>query len=316
MSNDILSRLRLLDVACIGDRAPHNAFADLLEWHDRMWLVYREGLSHVSGDGRIRVLGSADGRRWEEAAVLAVDGEDLRDPKLSVMPDGRLMLLAAAAIRRDGRLAQLRNLVWHSGDGRHWGLPQEIGERGMWLWRVTWHRGVAYGVAYAVFDDPEPGRPRRHARLYRSEDGLNYRSLVERLVEGGYPNEHSMLFLPDDRALCLLRCDDQRDSALLGRAAPPYKEWSWKPLGRRFGGPHMIVLPDGGIAAAGRLYDGEVRTALCRLDPEAATLTELLSLPSGGDTSYPGLAWRHDGLWVAYYSQHEGNCRIYLARLE
>ncbi|MEK8105428.1 hypothetical protein NKG94_10170 [Micromonospora sp. M12] len=35
-------------------------------------------------------------------------------------------------------------------------------------------------------------------------------------------------------------------------------------------------------------------------------LTELVALPSGGDTSYPGLVWHDDLLWVSYYSSHEG----------
>ncbi len=44
-------------------------------------------------------------------------------------------------------------------------------------------------------------------------------------------------------------------------------------------------------------------------------LTEFLKLPSGGDTSYPGLVW-HDGLlWVSYYSSHEGKSSIYLAKV-
>ena len=41
-----------------------------------------------------------------------------------------------------------------------------------------------------------------------------------------------------------------------------------------------------------------------------------LTLPSGGDTSYPGLVW-HDGLlWVSYYSSHEGKSAIYLAKVK
>jgi len=44
-------------------------------------------------------------------------------------------------------------------------------------------------------------------------------------------------------------------------------------------------------------------------------LTPLVTLPSGGDTSYPGLVW-HDGeLWMSYYSSHEGKTSIYLARI-
>ena len=52
------------------------------------------------------------------------------------------------------------------------------------------------------------------------------------------------------------------------------------------------------------------------LDPEAGRLEEFLTLPSGGDTSYAGLAW-HDGrLWVSYYSSHEGKASIYLAQVK
>jgi hypothetical protein len=40
-----------------------------------------------------------------------------------------------------------------------------------------------------------------------------------------------------------------------------------------------------------------------------------LQLPSGGDTSYPGLVWHDDFLWVSYYSSHEGKAKIYLAKL-
>jgi hypothetical protein len=41
----------------------------------------------------------------------------------------------------------------------------------------------------------------------------------------------------------------------------------------------------------------------------------VFTLPSGGDTSYPGMVW-HDGLlWMSYYSSHEGKASIYLARI-
>jgi hypothetical protein len=115
--------------------------------------------------------------------------------------------------------------------------------------------------------------------------------------------------------VCLLRRDDEPGSALLGKARAPYTEWTWHDLGTRVGGPHLIRLPDGRILAGVRLYDGRVRTSLCWLDPEAPALRECLELPSGGDTSYPGLVF-HDGLlWVSYYSSHEGPTRVYLARV-
>ena len=78
----------------------------------------------------------------------------------------------------------------------------------------------------------------------------------------------------------------------------------------------ILQLPNGPIVAGTRLYDGKVRTSLSWLDPEAGKLVELLALPSGGDTSYPGLVWHDDLLWMSYYSSHEGKAAIYLAKIK
>jgi hypothetical protein len=51
------------------------------------------------------------------------------------------------------------------------------------------------------------------------------------------------------------------------------------------------------------------------LDVEKNTIEPILSLPSGGDTSYPGLVWHDNVLWVSYYSSHEGKANIYLAKV-
>ena len=116
--------------------------------------------------------------------------------------------------------------------------------------------------------------------------------------------------------MCLLRRDGTPNSALLGRAGPPYTEWAWNSLELRVGGPHFLPLPDGRIVAAGRHYPGGATTRLWWLDAGKPELTEIAHLPSGGDTSYPGLVY-HDGLlWVSYYSSHEGKTSIYLARLK
>jgi hypothetical protein len=66
--------------------------------------------------------------------------------------------------------------------------------------------------------------------------------------------------------------------------------------------------------AAGRSYPGGAKTVLARMTAQGE-YTPLLTLPSGGDTSYPGLVW-HDGLlWMSYYSSHEGKSAIYLAQI-
>jgi hypothetical protein len=44
-------------------------------------------------------------------------------------------------------------------------------------------------------------------------------------------------------------------------------------------------------------------------------MTKLARLPAGGDTSYPGLVWRNNMLYVSYYSSHEDKTSIYLAKV-
>ena len=298
--------MELIEARKIWDQSPHNAFTDLVRFQDRWFCVFREGKAHLSVDGSLRVITSADGGKWESAALIASPNSDLRDAKITVTPDGRLMLCGAEALR-DTSKHTYQSLAWFSKDGRFWSDKYEIGDPDIWLWRVTWHKGKAYGIGYGCGKDCL-------LRLYTSGDGRKFDALVDRLFDAGNPSETSLVF-DGDTAFCLLRRDGG-SSGLLGVSQPPYAKWEWKDLGVRIGGPHMIHLPDGRFVAAVRLYDGGERTSLCWIDPKAGKLSECLKLPSGGDTSYAGLAL-HDGLlWVSYYSSHEGKTAIYLARVK
>lgn len=294
----------------IWDEAPHNAFTNLIRFKDAWYCVFREGQGHVSPDGALRVITSADGETWTSAARITSPIADLRDAQITITPDGRLMLSGAAALHQPAA-AKHQTMAYFSEDGRTWTKGVPIGDPNVWLWRVTWHKGVAYGIGYATVSDS------RLIRLYKSQDGRNFETLVDVLRDKEYSNESSMVFLEDDTCLCLLRRDGdpELNTGLLGRAAPPYTDWTWQDLKVRIGGPCMIQIPDGRFVAAVRLYDNGARTALCWVDPDAGTITEFLTLPSGGDTSYPGMVW-HDGLlWVSYYSSHEERTSIYLAKV-
>ena len=297
----------IVDARMIWSEAPHNAFTDLVRFKDRWFCVFREGEKHVSADGVLRVITSADGEKWESAALLTSDDSDLRDAKITVTPNGELMLAGAEAFhqKKDGHTHQ--SLAWFSEDGKHWSEGYEIGDPDYWLWRVTWHEGKAYGIGYSVGAD-------KSLRFYVSEDGKNFDTLVERLFDVGYPNETSLVF-DGDTCYCLLRRDGDPKTGLLGIAQPPYKKWEWKDLGKRIGGPHMIQLPDGRLIAAVRRYDAKRSTALFWIDPKEGKMTEAATLPSGGDTSYAGLVWHEGLLWVSYYSSHEGKTQIYLAKV-
>lgn len=292
----------------VWELAPHSAFTDLARYRDQWFLAFREASSHVSPDGVIRILVSPDADRWQTVARLDYPAADLRDPKLTVTPDNRLMLTTAGAMHPPSEVRH-RSLAWFSRDGRDWTAPEVIGDPDYWLWRVQWHQGKALSMGYHT---KEP----RDLRVYLSLDGRRFDVLNPAVLDRNYPNETSVLFLGSDDALCLLRRDEGSKTALLGRSRPPYRGWTWQDLGVRIGGPHMLRLPDGRIVAAVRLYDGKARTALCWLDPGAATLSEFCTLPSGGDTSYAGLVYHQGLLHVSYYSSHEGRTSIYLAKVK
>ena len=91
------SEPEIVSVRKIWDRGEHNAFTDLIRFQDRWWCTFREAKDHGPSLGQVRVIVSTDGEKWESAALLEEREVDLRDPKLPIMPDGRLMLIMGAA---------------------------------------------------------------------------------------------------------------------------------------------------------------------------------------------------------------------------
>jgi hypothetical protein len=290
----------------IWDAAPHNAFTDLIRYQNKWFCTFREGETHVGGqDGTIRVLVSDDGERWQSAALLSEKGVDLRDPKLSITPDKRLMLVLGGSVYEGKTLKERQPRVAFSKDGKNWSVPQRVAEKGDWLWRVTWHKGRAYGISYTG----------AKVKLLASDDGVNYR-LVTPLDVPDYPNEATLRFLKNGDCVALVRRERGDKQAWIGRSSAPYKDWQWHPAGMQIGGPNFLVMEDGTMIASGRQYRNEKwnesKTFVGRMDLQSVKAN--LILPSGGDTSYPGLVWHKGELWVSYYSSHEGKSSIYLAR--
>lgn len=304
----------LLDVQRIADDAPHSAFTDLVRFKGDFYLGFREGKDHVSDDGAMRILRSADAEDWETVARFTDDAADLRDAAFAVTPDDELVFLTAAALHEPAPHTH-QSIAWITEDGETWSDRYPVADANVWLWSLAFHpsRKLGLGFGYSVDNDD------RFVRLYRTEDGRSFQTLVEDAdAPADYPNESAIVYLEDeaDTALALLRQDP--GPAMLGSATPPYTDWNWEHLDRRVGGPSLIQLPDGRLIAVVRLYDEPgVRTAICELDRDALTLNELLTLPSGGDTSYPGLVFDEDAatLYVSYYASHESRTAIYLARV-
>lgn len=304
---------RIVSVRKIWDQGSHNAFTDLTRFRNRWYCTFREADDHVGGDGRIRILTSRDGEKWESAALLAEPGIDLRDPKFSITPDQRLMVIMGGSVYQGTKVLKGRRpRVAFSKDGRTFTAPQAILSEGDWLWRVTWHKGTAYGVSYRI-DGPTEWA----AILFKSTDGVQW-TQVKDLGVPGRPNETTLRFLPNGDMVALVRRETADKQAWIGVSPSPYTEWKWHPAGVQVGGPNFIVLPDGQMIAGGRDYreaaSRKYTTAIGPMTKES--FTQKLTFPSAGDNSYPGLVMQGNTLWLSYYSTHEGKTSIYLAKVQ
>lgn len=304
-------------VTRIWDGAPHCAFPDIVRWNDAWYVTCREGTGHVPGDngsnGVIRVIRSEDGLQWTSFARITETGIDLRDPKLSIAPDGRLMLLMGGSLYEGRtRLSCRTRVAFLDRKTQVFSMPipvridETIRTQDDWLWRVTWHDGSGYGVVYQP--DGEGGS-RTH--LVRTTNGVDYEHVTTFALEGR-PNESTVRFAPDGEAFVVVR--NEKGPGHLGRAPAPYTHWAFQSVGWRLGGPNLIRTPQGTWILGTR--DSRKRpahTAIGTLSEEAV-FTPRFVLPSGGDTSYPGFAIADEELFTIYYSSHEGRTAIYLAR--
>jgi hypothetical protein len=296
--------LELIEIKKIWDKAPHNGMPDLVRFKGVWFCALREGQSHVSLDGKIRILKSSEGKEWESVALISGES-DQRAPQLTVTPKNKLML---NFFRRYGGkdVQKQHSFAIFSDDGQNWTEPVKIGFPMDWLWRITWHEGKAYGMSY----DTSPPYDERKCKgnLYVSDNGSDFKRLSGAAkIQGG--NESTIRFDSDGTAYCLRRQKGW------GVSKPPYTNWTWSRT-IFVGGPNFIILPDGRMIAGGRLHDKERRTSLLWVDPSTGRLSEALTLPVPAyDGGYPGLVLQDDVLWVTYYSGSKEEAAVNLAKV-
>ena len=299
----------------IGNKADHNAFVDLCEFNQQLICCYREAENHISADGRICILTLDTKGNVLYTSRIAIPKTDLRDPKISITPDGDILLIAyARQTSINNQTIGSRNLTWLSQTGHSWSTDKEFADRGWWLWRIRWHKDVAYGFAY--------NRKQNAIHLYSGNPRSKFHLLQPFALsldqhKKGYPNESDLIF-DNNNAFAIVRRDADSYTAQLGHSAFPYKKWTWIDLGRYIGGPVMMRLDKNVALLAGRIVKQEqLVTGLLKMNLLNGDLQELLVLPSSGDNSYPGLVLKEGMLYVSYYSSHEDNksC-VYLAQID
>ena len=305
----------------IWDNGMHNAFTSIVEFKGEYYISFREGETHIfnsegEADGKVRILHSKNGKKWHALPLIGKDGYDLRDPKFSITPDGRLMVIIGGSKYQNKKLIERLPHVMFSDDGRTFTKPQPVSIEEAhrtdcdWLWRVTWHNGVGYSISYGR-STPQG----RHCTLFSTTDGIHYKHI--KTFDIGYPSEATVRFLADGRMAIMVRRDRGDRRCLWGVSCnDTYTEWVWKPVNAFIGGPDFILLESGKIIAGGRTHLASMsKTSLFEVD-KSGRFSQIMVLPSGGDTSYPGFLVVGKELWISYYSTHEtATASIYLAKI-
>ncbi|GMW01420.1 MAG: hypothetical protein AMXMBFR84_25570 [Candidatus Hydrogenedentota bacterium] len=288
----------------------HNAFTDLVYWKGQYYLGFRHGESHASGDGEIRILRSDDLKAWSPCGRIKTLGDD-RDAHFAPTEDTLYLYFGTwDLLHTDGpelvERKSVKSFVTSTTDGEKWSKPVGIYKAGWWVWRVRYHDGKFYGLAYtAVRPKPEV----RETLLLVSDNGAAF-SLVSSITKDRLPTESDMLFEADGSISVVTRMEDTVNEAFLFRSNPERTSWTGSTLGQVIHSPVVVRWSDRVFVSGRGKSNGGFNTSLWEIKDGKANL--LLTLPSGGDTSYPGLipdpsaeGGSTPRFFVSWYSQHE-----------
>ena len=214
-----------------GDGTKYCAFTSLVKRNGIYYLAFREGQTHASeGDnGVIKILNSSNGYEWNTLQTISCDDKDLRDPCLSIMPDGNMLLVCGARYRYDKDRFTTRTYISKEINSEFGELNEIILPDKMksywrcWLWRLTWNNGIGYGAAYCGDGDNNV------VDFIKTEDGINF-SYLTRIELPNVINECRVRFCDDGSAVALLRNETGNCRGYIGFSEPPYTDWEWKQI--------------------------------------------------------------------------------------
>ncbi len=325
-----MSTLHIGTPRAVVDDGNHNAFTDLCAFNGALYLTYRrcpEGHMLFSSS-QIVVLRSEDsGATWTESFVFDAAPRDVRDPHFLVFKKRLFVYSGTWAIPPEGQARTINDhlgFAAYSDDGIRWHGPVHLeGTYGHYIWRAAAHGDRAYlcgrrRKGYADGEEERTDRTQIEGAMLESADGLvwSYCSLFTE----EYGDETAFIFEEDGQCVALARGADAQPARIC-RSRPPYAEWTRSDLDRNVGGPLLVKWGAHYLIGGRNSVDPQrPHTALYWLVDEQ--LHPIGTLPSGGDTSYPGFVALDDGhALLSYYSSHEGSgsglppSAIYLSEL-
>lgn len=321
-----LPKVEVSNVRRAFHNGEHNAFTDLVRFKDRFYLAFRSCPDGhmVHPTASIIILVSDDLAEWKQVHRFAVPKRDTRDPHFLVFKN-RLFVYTGTWYSGETTLPRdkyemnqhLGYAVW-SDDGQKWQSPVMLeGTFGHYIWRAATYDGRAYlcGRRKSNFAVGPKGEGKEvESVMLESDDGLIWRKRALFQTEQG--DETAFNFSANGDILAIGRRGSSPAQIL--RSSPPWTEWDRRDLDRYIGGPLLVRWADRWVVG-GRRMPGP-KTSMCWLDGD--DLHEFASLPSGGDTSYPGfIELSPTRAVMSWYSSHEKDDKgrqmtaIYLADL-
>lgn len=277
----------------VWSRNDYSAFTSLVHYNRRFYCVFRESDSHIGSSGNngiIRIMSSRNGKHWRKFLTFSDENIDFRDPKLSVTPDNRMMLLTEC-VTYDGNHADIRqSKVSFIHNKSNYSQLQPIqlnySKKWNWLWDITWADGMSYGFTYVPYFS-----------FVKSKDGVNFENVQISNVEGK-PNEVALTQYGYGLVAVVRR---ESLPALVGFVSMDnLSDWKWFETSYNIAGPCIIVINDD-IYISGRSYfDGE-RVTLFRWNESLNDLEVVRHITDPGDCSYPGMVYNKNKLYVSYY---------------
>jgi len=293
----------------IWDNSPHNAFTDLIKFNGTYYCSYSEEYSSSIDTseawGSIRIIRSKTGKNWESVDLIQKKGMNLCNPRLSITPDRQIMIIM------DGTTAPLVSFSDKKGDV--FSDPETVNtettitsERKR-LWKTTWFRGTGYALLYKSESKDDK------ISLMKTIDGKNFEKITKIEVDGLF-DESTLRFDQKGRMYALINREDGDKRGTLGMSDWPYRKWSFHKMNDNPDRYNFTIVNKKIVMVAPGMSKPELHTGILTVNKNG-DLEELVKLPIGKKSCYPGILTEPGNLLVSCCSAHEGKSAIYLIKI-
>ena len=268
------------------------AFTSLVYYKKWFYCAFREANGHTNkaGNGIIRIIKSKDGRKWSEFKTLEIEGVDLRDPKLCIDPHNRLMLSCGGTEYDGSKVKSCCTRICFLNKMNEFTPFEKVDVDGKntsnWIWRIVWHKGIAYGFNYI-----------NGFAFLKSADGVHYRTSMKHFSFKERPTEADFVIEENDSITIVLRNGSVCQLGF-GRIEDNI---SWHEFASEIGGPSICKVGKYFYVGSRMFLNNRAETVFAYI-ADSGKLHPLISFPSKKDCSYPGVVYRKGKVYMTYYN--------------